>query len=260
MQNAEDLKARIRTRNLDTGNEPDIPLRQFSGTFSPLGYEAHLVPGRSGGADRIFAKMDFTDVEVHESVAPYEYDIATLDLPTGNREASQWGFFLRSLRVFLDPETGEPDDLAGHTVRFEYRKDMFGVHPENPDRGLGWWPLMVWNGKRGDQSDDVNRAYWVVTAVDGITSEQAASIPGSVLGKTVTPSAQAAEVDVDAQIIEALVGKTHRDGIAAATNLESVRSNPEQMSRVMGTVGDGIIPELIAAGKIVDNDGTIALA
>lgn len=261
--NVEDLKARVRTKNLSMGNDPDIPLRDFRGRFNPLGWTAHMVAARSpGGKDRIFAKIDLDEVEVLSSVAPYDYPTTTLDLPTSDREQSQWGYLMRSLIPFL--AEGEPDELAGHTVRWEWRKDFYGVHPGNPDRGLGWWPCMSWNGKRGDLADDEVRAFWIVTEVNGITAEQAATIPGSVLageGMKVPGTGSTPEVDVDALIAETMAGKTHQDAVQDVMQLDVVRLEPAQVGRVMATDGsEGIIAEFLASGRLVeDSEGKLQL-
>ena len=115
---------------------------------------------------------------------------------------------------------------------------------------------MSWNGKRGDLSDDEVRAFWIVTEVNGITAEQAATIPGSVLAGNITVAGDEAKVDVDALIADALNGKTPQDGMQAAMALDVVRNDPKQVGRVMATDGsDGVIAEFLASGRMVEEEG-----
>lgn len=97
----------LSVRNLKSGNK--TPLREFTGILDGI------TPGEFGKKD-----LNFKEVEVVESIEPYNFPTATLSIKYSNRLDSGWGIFGESLVKFL----GEDEDVKDtYGLRFHMKME-----------------------------------------------------------------------------------------------------------------------------------------
>ena len=162
----------ISTRGLQEGGEPKTPLREFSGVLDSY------YPEDRFGTTRVF--LNFKDVEVVESVEPYNFPTAVIDIKFSNKKNSAWGGFADSLNSFL----AEGEDVKD-TVGLRYTMKMEVAHIYGKDRVSGL--DMV-----GDQ--------WHVTELEGHIKQEAA-VEGVAPVSTDTPAEAEAKKLLDGKTL-----------------------------------------------------------
>jgi len=103
-------------------------LRRFTATFD--GYEPEPAKGYEG--TRI--NLNFKDMEVTESIEPFNLPTYTINIGQSNKKESRWGYFGSSLAKFLN-ETDDIDDAIGKRIGLVYCDGKDG----RPD------PRPIWN-------------------------------------------------------------------------------------------------------------------
>lgn len=257
----EDLKKRIRTSGFSDGNEPDTPLRDVSGDLVLLEPNVYKRPN-SSAEPRIFVNFRLDNIEVHESVAPYEYPSAAINLPTSDRNASGWGFMNSGINgVFVQPKQADSIWLLeGHRIRLTYQDRYFGFNEKKPEDPAENQLCYVWDGKRDGTNGVEVRKFFIVTEVDRLTGPQAleAGGIGSTKASAVRSSGVITSLD-DPKILTAISGKTPQQAINAVMSIPGLNTNGAMVTQIMGTDGgSGLIATLTELGKIqVESDGTI---
>lgn len=142
---SDDILDQISIRNLEAEGGPRTPLRKFTGKLEPLGTRTDNTYSKP----RVMVKLSFTNVEVIQSLEPYDFPIAELEIAHSQKEKSRWGIFSLSLGKLLKAD----QDL----------KDAVGVRME-----LTWTEgHLLYDGR---QSKDTEQGAWEVTAIDGISA------------------------------------------------------------------------------------------
>jgi hypothetical protein len=128
----------------------DSPLRDFRGTFDSWAVKEDTRFDRT----RVVVQLNFKDVEVLESVEPWEFPIATIEIGHSNRKRSRWGVLAESALKFI-PD-GDIGDLVGHTLRMK-------VTPGH----------MLYDGRQGKE---VPTEAWEIIEIDGRGSGKSAQV------------------------------------------------------------------------------------
>jgi hypothetical protein len=203
----------------------NTPLRRFIGLFK--GNQPEQKTGNTG--TYVQNNLQFADIEVLESVEPYNFPTATIGISGSNRKSSKWGVFADSLVTLLDagiPE-GTPDeqrkglkDCFDHKIGMVFADGQEG-RPEPPK---------MYNGAK---KAEVPTPVWMAYSFDGQT-----------LGTGGVKS-------VEEILYEKLDGHTITEFNGEALAEELVRNSPEFLQKVSKPVGDAgnFATEAVAAGK-----------
>ncbi len=188
---ADEVKELISTRGLVEGGG-STPLREFWGVLD--GYN----PEESFGNTRV--NLNLKDVEVIESVEPYNFPTATIGIKLSNRKSSGWGIFSDSLNAFLTDEE-DIKDVIGQRMRLKMEVGhKFGVNRQTNEDMLG----------------DV----WHVEEIEG-REKKVVEAAGAEASTTSAPKASAAE----AKAKELLDGKTLAEFNKAAYTDTAIRKD-----------------------------------
>jgi hypothetical protein len=207
----EDLRAQIRTRGLSVGGGPNTPLRDFWGTFD--GYD----PVHNAQFNSLNVKLKFSDIEVLESLTPYDFPAAELTIKFSDRaDGSLWGIFSGSVNKHL-AETEDLPALIGKRVHLKYTPGhmMF-------NRSLN-------NGTGGQEA----REAWEMIGVEGAAGSNGAG-------------AAAAALSPDAAILIILEGKTEQEFNAAALRDNRVKADAGMVGKILNR---SLIGELVTNGS-----------
>jgi len=150
----------ISGRNLQDGF--GTPLRRFVGVFD--GYTKEPAQGYEGTR----VNLNFKDVEVLESIEPYNFPTATINIGLSNKKKSKWGYFAQSMCEFL-PDNQDIPDAKGKKVGMVFTDGK-------DERPLG---KPIWN-RDADRTEfpdgEVPNAVWIVYEIEGATVAAAGTV------------------------------------------------------------------------------------
>lgn len=202
------------------------PLRRFIGSFK--GNQQEEKKGNDNKAYKV-NNLQFADIEVLESVEPYNFPIATISISASNRKNSKWGVFADSLVLLLDagiPEDTPAEQRKGLKDCIEHRMglvfaDGIDGRPEPPT---------MWDGR--DKKEKPNPS-WMAYSLDG----QVAGTGAKSLEDTLYDM-------LDSSTLVEFNGK--------ALMSEVVRNNPDLLQKISKPVGDAgnFATAAVAAGKV----------
>lgn len=114
----------VSVRGLVDSEFGGTPLRKFTGVL-----DSYYPEDRTFGTQVI---LNFKDVEVLESVEPYNFPTATISIKLSNKKNSGWGVFSESVAALL-PEDQDIKDCIGKRIGME----MEVGHEYGTDRQTG---------------------------------------------------------------------------------------------------------------------------
>ena len=206
-----DIMSGLSVRNLETG-QVRSPLREFKGRLEGVRREHNEQYNRDSN------HLSFVEVEVIESIEPYDFPIAELTFSASNRTRSLWGIFGTTLVKLL----ADGEDLKDTIGRVYHLKVTPGHMLPSRDPNTNKWT-------------DTERDAWEVIGLEGKAA--------------VKPSSSGATEEA----LRILDGKTTSQFNAAALSNPAVRADPKVQSAIMGKT---FIRMAVDAGMVtVDADG-----
>ena len=185
------------------------PLRRFSGKLQDY-VPTKVTP--EGGREYMSIVFNFVDVVVIESVEPYPFPIATINISYSTSTETRWDALATSIKKLFE-STPALEELVGKTQEWAYLPAK--LRKKLPDAEGGAWVT----------ADD--EAWQVVSIGEASAGSQAAGTePG---------------FDIDAHILNLLDGKTEQDFYQAFYQDPKVRSHPELITaaterKLLGTL------------------------
>jgi len=166
------------------------PLRRFRGLLKE--YNSEKVSPDGGGREYMRITFDFIDLEVMESMEPYPFPIATLQISYSTATETRWDALAQSIKrvVGLNPTL---EDIVGKTQEWAYLEATLRAQVEG-----------VWTNTKQEA--------W-----------QLVSLAGTVSGNGVDDG-------IDDHVLALLDGKTEQDFYAVLYADELVRKHPETIS------------------------------
>jgi len=196
------------------------PLRRFYGVLDSCPQETKKYDeGTATERTSVSLSLNFKDLEVVESVEPYNFPIYTITLTISNRKKSRYGVFGVSLASILDQSLtdAQKDPTSPEYIKPSDRPDLSDcigkrVGMVMADGEEGRPPMHeLWDGRAKDEThpkgQDVPTSTWECFSVEGF---------GSAGGKGVSP--------LDAAM-ELLDGKTLPQFNATAMESEIIKSD-----------------------------------
>lgn len=199
----EATEARVSTRGLVEGGYEQSPLRRFRGKFA--GYTTAPATGYAGTR----VTLNFTEVDVLQSVAPYNFPTAQLETGLSNRKKSKWGYFSDSLNALMDEEE-DIQDQEGKLMEMVFCDGL----DERPA------PRPIFSAKADiEEYPDrmVPTPYWAVAELEGVVAGAEKQTPAGraeelLDGKTLAEFNKAAYADplvkTDVELQRAITDKS----------------------------------------------------
>jgi hypothetical protein len=195
--------------------ESDIgPLRRFTGVLDSMPQEKQTYnEGTPEARDSVKVSLNFKDLEVVESIEPYNFPIYTVNLTLSNRKKSKYGVFGVSLATILDQQYSDEqkDQSSPEYVKPQDRMDLadcvgkrLGLVMADGEDGR---PVkhLLFDGRAKDEANprgqDMPTACWEVYMVEGIGSSGGEGVNATekaidlLDGKTLSQFNQAALAD-----------------------------------------------------------------
>lgn len=110
----QNLKDQIKLRGLEESGAPATPLRDFEGMLQ--GWEPYELTATWGKS--IMVKFNFTELNVLESITPYGFPQATVEIRYSEKANSKWGIFAKSASAYI-PADEELDWLIGKNIHIK---------------------------------------------------------------------------------------------------------------------------------------------
>jgi hypothetical protein len=155
-------EAKVSTRGLTEGG---TPLRHFKGRLNSFPKEA--AKNYAG----TIVQLNFTDVDVIESLEPYPFPIATIGINLSNNKKSKWGIFSESLNKLI-PESEDIDQQVGKM--FEMKMTPGHKVFQKPRDAAG-------TTIPGGKSVEVETEAWEVIALEGaVVAGKGTSAPAEI--------------------------------------------------------------------------------
>ena len=196
----DDLRSQLITnpRKLVEGGR-QTPLVEFTGTL------AAWEPKHDSQYDRVLITFSFTDVNVIESVEPYDFPIAEITIPFSARQKSLWGIFLKSIAT-------EGEDvvtpMVGQTLHMRYTEGhMLWNGQEKKETARSAWQLVTDGQSQGTTGSTSSPIAHLVRLLDGSTEaafmqvalrdevvRSKPSLAQAILHKTLIPAIEAASL------------------------------------------------------------------
>ena len=161
----------VTVRNLKDLEFGGTPLRKFYGILESI-YPEERTFG-PGSSPQIHNVLNFKEVEVIETVEPYNFPIAVISIKASDKKSSGWGLFGESLLKFLS----EDEDIKDCVGR-KFGLEMEVGHVYGKDRQTG---------------EDMTGNPWLVFELEGASAEAPAAKDGKVKVK-VTAGERAEEL------------------------------------------------------------------
>lgn len=211
----------ISVRNLQDGFA-GTPLRKFTGILD------NYMSEPATGYDGTRVALNFREVSVLQSIEPYNFPIATLNLGYSNRKKSRWGYFGDSLATFLPDD----QDIA------DCREKLFGMVYCDGEEGRPA-PEPIWQ-KEADKAQyptgEVPTPVWKVYELDGTVG----SGPS-----TVTAEDRAKEL-LDGKALSQFNSSAYADDL--------IRKNPELQRAI---TDKSFIKLMLSTGEFVKDENDI---
>jgi len=199
----------ISVRNL-VDQDFGTPLREFKGTLD--GYNPEE---RQFGT---FVVLNFKDIEVIESVEPYEFPTAIISIKHSNKKRSGWGILSDSLAQFLASDEDIKDAIGK-----EWHLKMKVGHIYGQDRNT---------------KEDMVGNPWQCIGIDGA---------GAAGGAGSLPTGKA-------RAIELLIGKTRAEFNKVAYADPIIRKDPELQRSI---TNKSFIAAILLSGEMVEDENGV---
>lgn len=166
------------------------PLRRFTGKLKDYVTEKRTGTEGGGGKEYMVIVFNFTDVEVIDSVEPYPFPIATINISYSTTTNTRWDAFASSIKKVLGL-TPTLDDIVDKVQEWAYMSCKLRMLVD------GEWK-------------EVDQEAWQLVSVEGAEGE------GSTNGDKITE-----------HILDLIDGKTEQDFYQVFYQDEEVRKHPD---------------------------------
>lgn len=136
MTTHDDIQSHLSIRNLEQGGGPRSPLRVFKGQLESVTTEVQEKYGR------LLVNLNFIDVDAVESVEPYDFPIAQVQLPYSRRAKSRWGIFSESLVKLVQGDQDILDAIGARLTLAWTEGHMLYDGREEKDVAQGAWEVI----------------------------------------------------------------------------------------------------------------------
>lgn len=235
----------ITTRNLI---DSDIgPLRRFTGVLDSMPTEEQSYGEGESARKSTRVSLNNKEIEVIESIEPYQFPIYTMSMSLSNRKKSMWGVLGQSLNAILDQQyTAEQLDPTNTTyLKPSDRMDItacvgkrIGYVMADGEEGRPA-PPMLFDGRANEgRGGDAPRPCWTVYSVEGV---------GVAGGQGMSPMDKAMEL---------LNNKTLADFNAAALADGQVRGDAALLQAISKPVSaaDSFANTMVSTGQFTKDE------
>lgn len=234
----EQVLAQLRTRGFETGGFR-IPLRWFRGKLDTI-TGSMVKRGRMTEA-RLEVLYNFSELEVFESIEPYPFPIAQINVMYSTREKSGMGVLGASIDKVINAglDGNLPQEKAKNQDFLIGKVQEWRITPGH----------MMWDMEKQAETP---RDSWEVTYVEGIggTPHSGVVIPTATVSPTATPTPQS-KISPTQQAINLLEGRTQQEWNQIVFTDTVVRLDPQLPTAI---INNTFIPPLLEAGIITKDD------
>ncbi len=186
------------------------PLLKFKGILKDYEVEDRTADNRTYKV----IKFNFIDVEVIESLEPYPFPVASIEIGYNPNEGTKWAVFAKSIaKVF--GHVPSIDDLVSKSQEWEYGDTKLRLPDEQG----------IWDTRDGKA--------WLLASIDGVG--------GASVGTE----------DITSHILDLLDGKTEQDFYQVLYQDELARKHPDIIT---AATDRKLLPTLEKAGKAERDD------